>query len=282
MKRVKFYLFTAGYTTAKGNQVIKGGPKTTQKLPATWGLIHHPDKGWILFDTGYAMRSLTSAEGLFAKIFARLLPIFVEPEEEVVAQVRKLGIDPASIKHIILSHFHGDHMAGLMDFPGATVFCSVDAWESVKRLSGLRAIGKAYHPKLLPADFESHAVFIDAQQAQNQDPHLGPLVDLFGDGSIQLCWLEGHAKGQLGAILNTVQGTVFLVADAAWVREHYETEARPISAVQLVFESWKEYLETLKKLRAYRKANPEVLMIPCHCQNTLEEVTAKQGAVTVS
>jgi metallo-beta-lactamase class B len=52
-------------------------------------------------------------------------------EAEVVEGLRKLGIDPASIRYVIISHAHGDHSggAGILQRLGARVVMSEADWQ---------------------------------------------------------------------------------------------------------------------------------------------------------
>jgi metallo-beta-lactamase class B len=55
-------------------------------------------------------------------------------EDEVVNGLRKLGLDPATIKYVIVSHGHGDHVGGarlLQERFGARVVMSAADWELV-------------------------------------------------------------------------------------------------------------------------------------------------------
>jgi metallo-beta-lactamase class B len=57
-------------------------------------------------------------------------------EDEVVGGLKKLGLDPAQIKYVIISHGHGDHHGGaklLQDRFGARVVLSADDWALVER-----------------------------------------------------------------------------------------------------------------------------------------------------
>ena len=196
-------------------------------------------------------------------------------EEEVVSQLTLFGIEAEQVKYIIISHFHADHLGGLKDFPKATFICSRKAYESVKGKTGWSAVKRAFLPGHLPADFEQRLQLIDFIGAA-RDPVLGTLVDVFNDQAIQLCLLEGHARGQMGALINTADRKFFLVADAAWLKEHYETEALPHGIVRLFFDSWKEYKASLKRLRTFHLANPDVEMVACHCRETFEKLKGKK------
>jgi metallo-beta-lactamase class B len=57
-------------------------------------------------------------------------------EDEVVGGLKKVGLDPAQIKYVIISHGHGDHHGGaklLQDRFGARVVLSADDWALVER-----------------------------------------------------------------------------------------------------------------------------------------------------
>ena len=50
-------------------------------------------------------------------VYAKLTPVHFTEEQSIKQQLLLDGIQPEEIKYIILSHFHGDHTAGLPDFP---------------------------------------------------------------------------------------------------------------------------------------------------------------------
>jgi len=62
-------------------------------------------------------------------------------EDEVVGGLRKLGLDPATIKYAIVSHGHGDHSGGakyLQDHFGTRIILSADDWDLLDRSKGTR------------------------------------------------------------------------------------------------------------------------------------------------
>lgn len=97
------------------------------------------------------------------------------------------------------------------------------------------------------------------------------MTDLFGDGSILLPYLPGHAAGQIGALLNTPQGKVFLVADAFWLSGNLEENRLPSPVVKLFFDSWANFNVTLEKVRQFWQNHPEVKIIPTHCEETIKK-----------
>jgi len=67
-------------------------------------------------------------------------PIFdYSVEDEVVGGLRKLGLDPANIKYVLVSHAHYDHVGGaafLQDTFAARVVISEADWELLGRATG--------------------------------------------------------------------------------------------------------------------------------------------------
>jgi metallo-beta-lactamase class B len=59
-----------------------------------------------------------------------------EIDASVIAGLRKLGLDPARIKVVIISHEHGDHFGGgryLQDKYGVKIYASTIAWDAIDR-----------------------------------------------------------------------------------------------------------------------------------------------------
>ena len=62
-------------------------------------------------------------------------------EDEVAGGLKKLGLDPLSIKYAIVSHGHGDHVGGakyLQDHFGTRVLLSAADWDLLDRSTGTR------------------------------------------------------------------------------------------------------------------------------------------------
>jgi len=175
---------------------------------------------------------------------------------------------------VVISHFHADHIAGLVDFPNAKFICDSKAWHSIRLKSGFWAVKRGFIPSLLPADFEERLELIDFEKATAVKHHeiLKREYDLFDDGSFMISELPGHASGQIGARIQTNSGEVFFIADAAWVKENYIGMKLPSPIVKLFFSSWSDFKESLERVHRYHNQHPSTVVIPCHCFSTLMEL----------
>jgi metallo-beta-lactamase class B len=75
--------------------------------------------------------ALTTPEGII--LFDAMFHYNVE--ETVVGSLRQLGLDPADIKYVIITHAHNDHFGGaryLQDTFGARIVMGVEDWEHMR------------------------------------------------------------------------------------------------------------------------------------------------------
>lgn len=270
---VKLRMIQAGYCVHPERVVMEGGSWKRCRLPAMVGLISHPDEGLMLFDTGYSERFQAETSRFPNLLFARLTPVFYRPEDAVAAQLEALGHSASEVRHVILSHFHGDHVAALKDFPEARFVCSEDGYAELRALSGFAALRKGFLPGLLPEDFPRRLMPFEARPKVDLGGRLGPFTkgyDLFGDGLLIAIPLPGHAEGHFGLLVESERGPVFLVGDACWTREAFVEQRLPSFLAQLIFSDRRAYAETLRGLQVLSQERPDVLIVPSHCQSLWE------------
>lgn len=281
MKEVKLYLNNAGFCMAKESHAIKGGAKKNIKFSALFGLIQHPDLGFILFDTGYTRRFYEATRSYPNKIYANITKVEIKEEEEVKSQLQHFGISSNDIKHIILSHYHADHVGGLKDFPNATIYCSKKAFEHAQKINRFFSFSKGILKDLIPDDIKERVKFIEDIATKHSDEIFGHKYDLFNDGSIFSYDLPGHAVGQIGIELYTIREKYFLIADACWMAAAYKELKLPNQIVRTFFDSWKDYKDSVKKLHLYHSKNSEVKIIPTHCTETTDQLIPSTPSLDV-
>lgn len=265
---VALKISSAGFCMAGGNHAQRGTKRENIKFNAVFALIKHPSKGYVLFDTGYTKRFFEATNKFPYKIYAAITKVTLKDGEEVVDQLKTIGIAAAEIKYIIISHFHADHIGGLRDFPNAQFICTKAGYKDVKGKSGFSGLIKAFIPYLMPKDFESRTRFIDMETATITHSDLGKMIDVFDDGTIMMCALDGHALGMIGILVKTNQREVFLVSDAAWLKSNYQDLKLPHPIVKIFFNSWNDFKDSINRIHKFYKNNPDTLIIPSHCMET--------------
>jgi len=105
-----------------------------------------------------------------------------------------------------------------------------------------------------------------------EEQPIGPFpasTDLFGDGSIRIVSLPGHAEGQIGAFVVGADGVCwFLAADACWSLTTISPNDQRQPSVhfhRIVAVDRKLQDETYMRLRELQRDFPDVVIIPSHC-----------------
>jgi glyoxylase-like metal-dependent hydrolase (beta-lactamase superfamily II) len=269
--QLSIHLLDTGYCLASEHHVMRGGRRRALECHALVGLLHHPQQGWLLWDTGYAPRMLEATRPWPFWLYRYATPLRLG--QPVVHQLGRFGLQPADIQAVILSHFHADHVAGLRDFPHARIITSAAGYADVSPRRGLAALRRAFIPALLPEDFARRVELI-AHFDGPPLPHLGPTHDLFGDGTLRLVNLPGHARGQLGLLVATPGSPTLLAADGAWHSQAIRERRPPHPIANLIVDDARAVRDTLYRLHDFAHARPEVRIVPTHCP----EVFARLGA----
>lgn len=121
--------------------------------------------------------ALTSSEGI---ILIDTLFTY-NSEEEIVGGLKKLGLDPAKVKFVIITHAHGDHVGGaklLQDRFGSHIVMGGPDWDSIEKSVNGYPLGK---PK-------RDIVADDGQKIT------------LGDTTVTIVTTPGHTPGTLSMI----------------------------------------------------------------------------------
>ena len=275
MMRVGLQLLTVGSCRHPACMVTGRLGPGVATFPAMVGLIRHPTRGAILFDTGYGAALAASRDPL-ARLYRRLLPYQLGPGEACVHQLAAAGIGVGDLHGIILSHLHPDHAGGLRDFPGVPIHLTRRALDSLSITRTRERLRLGLLKDLFPDDMASRVALVDDHAGVSPGgpwAGLGEGRDLFGDGSVVAVDLPGHAPGQIGLTLTLDNDrAVLLAADAVWQARSFRECLEPLRPARYFIHDYPVFLETLHRLHRVWRDAPDAAIIPSHCEETLATV----------
>jgi len=193
---------------------IDGRSLRIVRFHAVFLAIHHPDRGWIMVDTGYGDRFFAATRKWPFRLYRWATPVTLRGP--AAAAIRPLGIRPEQVRHMVVTHFHADHVGGLAEFSHARVHFVAEALDHLASLSPRRQVRSAFLPCLIPPDLDRRSEPIPLAAFAPSGGLPFPVHDLFGDGSIRLVHLPGHAPGQVGLELDLNGVRTLYCADAYW------------------------------------------------------------------
>jgi N-acyl homoserine lactone hydrolase len=229
-------------------------------------LVEHPAAGPVLIDTGFhgaVAVSPRSNLGAFGAVIYR--DIDMRAEQAAAAQLRAKGIEPSSVKAVIMTHLHPDHASAISDFPEATFLVSTAEWEAATQ-GGQR---DGYVKRQFDHGFDYRLVDFTSEDA-NSFAGFARSFDVFGDGSVRVVFTPGHTLGHMSVVLQTASGEVLVAGDAIFMHRTLDDDHLPhMLADEHLFR------RSLREIRQYSKETPDALIIPGHdwvAWQTLEPV----------
>lgn len=255
--------FEAGYCTHVACVALRGAGLSVCAFPARTWLIEAGSGRW-LWDTGYATHFYdATASGIFA-LYRKVTPVYFESSQSIAGQLKQKGFLPEDLNGLILSHFHGDHIAGLRDFTRTRYICSGNGWNSIRSLTGFRALKQGFVPALVPSEFESQVSFIEQFEQVDLPSELAPFLRGYvlpeSNGQVILVDLPGHAAGHIGAFVLTDNGWILLAADAAWSDKNYRELKGPSRLANIIMADSDAYYRTLHNLHELDKGNVKIYL----------------------
>ncbi|MCB1172017.1 MAG: MBL fold metallo-hydrolase [Leptospiraceae bacterium] len=276
--RVSLEVLRVGYCNHPECVAMRGGSLRSVEFPALVGLIRHPSRGYLLYDTGYAEHFFRATRKLPECLYARVTPVHLKPEETLLRQLADRGIQASDIDTICISHFHADHIAGLRDFPRARLLAMRAEVQTVRRMGRLQRLQRAFLQELLPLDLDERLEFVEDCAVLDPGPRLHPFqqaYDLLGDQSLLGIDLPGHTRSQLGLVgCDERLGSFFLIGDAAWSRRALQEDRKPMAITSLVFDNRRRYDQTFDQLAQLLSEPAAPHLIPSHCLATWQELFA--------
>lgn len=288
---VQLWIGAAGYCTHPEFLTLRGGSFRSVSFPAGFACIQHPKHGYILFDTGYSARFFEETATLPQSLYRYITPVIYQEQDSVISQLEQQGIRADQITYVILSHFHGDHIAGAKDFPQATLIYLSESYQAVKDLSPIRAVKAGFLAGLLPDDLTERSRVLHRSDSQPLTSLLysDPINDLsqndlmtqefpwqngydvLGDGSLIAVELSGHAEGMIGLWVSTATDDYLLCADTVWSSTAFTRNRPPHFLAGMIMSDRQQYMLNFQKLRQVHLSYPSIRIVPSHCKQALQQ-----------
>lgn len=233
------------------------------RVPLPAFLVEHPTAGALLVDTGlHPSVAAAPRENLGRAFLIAFKDLQMKATQAVPAQLRSLGLDPASVGTIVMTHLHGDHASAMSEFPGARFVFSEQEWTAATQKGQLdgyvrRQFDHAFDYRTI--DFEEPGI--------GSYSTFGRSVDLFGDGSVRLAFTPGHTQGHLSVILRLRDRDALLCGDAAYTMRTFETGHPPAK-----MQDEHRFRRSLRELQLFARESPGVLVVPGHDLETWESL----------
>jgi len=198
----RLYILDCGQNTGKDQS--RWSPGVNEGKPIEFSdncyLLRHA-KGLFLWDTGVPDAVAAMPDGMVVANGA----IVYHRAKTLIAQLAEIGVKPADITYVAVSHTHGDHVGNIGLFPTSTVLIQGAEYDWAMTQSVKPAFAATQKIEKLAGDH-----------------------DVFGDGSVMILSTPGHTPGHESLlVLLPKTGALVLSGDAVHFRDNWEQRRVP-------------------------------------------------------
>lgn len=247
------FFFNSAFITAPSFALFPG-EKGEIRLPVRWGVVQHPVAGPVVIDAGYIdprrhIHRMSLPLWLYHKTFE--FDTFGESPYRVLTL---LGHGFESVKHVILTHLHPDHVGFWRTFPSATFWVSRAAMADARRRW---AWTKGVFAQLLPP--ESRVRVFDLDETSTPLDRLSSDEVFSPVEGLRLVALPGHAAGHCGVWIDG-NTRVFYGADVAWTNRGLHHNAERAFVRRLIGKDWEASERSRLRTRALADTGVPVIL----------------------
>ena len=204
----RLYVFDCGtlvYNKPEDYNLRRDEVKDTN-MGVTCYLVVHP-KGVLMYDTGLNDRLVGRP------LYENVLDGYGQIKFNTLSgQLADIGVTPASINYLVLSHYHWDHIGNAGDFAGST-------W----------LVYKGDHDQMFSSAARAYPWFSQYSALENSKTMLlSGDHDVFGDGTVVVLATPGHTEGHCSLLVRLKNtGPVVLSGDLYHYAEERDLNRMP-------------------------------------------------------
>ena len=210
----RLYRLDCGHSLANDESVWTPGENVGRNIEfsSTCWLIKKGSE-WLLWDTGVPEATLNDPRGWST------LPnlIVYHLDRSLTDQLAEIGLKPADIGRVAISHTHGDHIGNVGLFPNAIVMMQQAEYRWIHSPNG-------------PNDNVNQLMAL-ARELLGTPQNLQLIdgdTDVFGDGSVTLISTPGHTPGHQSMLVHLRKsGFIMLSGDVAHLQENFQRDIVP-------------------------------------------------------
>jgi len=269
MIRVGFRWLERGSCRHPERATLSGGSLCAVDFPAMVGVIEHPQRGLFLFDTGYDPAFLDATRPFPERFYRWVTPVTIDDSLSWRSWLATHGLSDEAIAGTIVSHFHGDHVAGLRHLADRPIHCARAGLAELRRPGRFGRVRQGMLPDLVPLQIDAMARFFEDAACGALPPAFAPFSagrDILGDGSLIAVELPGHCPGHWGlAFMTEADRPVLLAADAVWSSQAIAERRPPPRMTTAWLGDTARYRHTLDLLYQARHNGSALTILPSHC-----------------
>ena len=272
-KEVKVHAVQTGLISVKENFLNQKGQGFMSKLNIVFGntyadfmpiwvwVIEHPE-GIIVVDTGDVKESgykvFYKNETLGAKFRLKVMSNKrnINKQDELDAQLTRLGIRPEQVSKVVLTHLHGDHTDGLKFFPENEII--VNEAEYRKPYGNLATTYPKWFNPTLVSFLKDRIDFFDSAYpvTKSEDVLLIPT--------------PGHTYHHASVLLKTDNGHILFAGDTSY--KHQQLLDNKFAGANIDFVQTQKTYNTILR---YAEKYP-VIYLPSHDENSANRLVTRE------
>ncbi len=163
-------------------------------------VIQYGDK-ILLWDTGLS-ESIADMEGGVSSP-----PFTLTVQSKITDELKKIGLTPADITHVGLSHAHFDHAGNVNLFTDATLLIQEVEFNTLTQSPDV-----AHKHHMNPENLS----FFLTEETRTKVRTLAGDEDVFGDGVLKAITLPGHTPGHMALKVTLPESGVYILSGDQW------------------------------------------------------------------